>query len=115
MKKVDFEGTRQITTVSQPHENRLYVQQDSKEFEKRIYEQNSRLRNTDQTGTGSVRMHLQMSEQDLEQLVQKYPLLRTGNSRQRRALWMKIARQRPELVAMEFKKRVFAGGIENGR
>ena len=112
MKHVDQEGTRRLKTVFQPHEGRLYVQQDSHEFEKDLADQNARLRQAEQTGTGNVRLHLQMSEQDYEQLLQRHPVLRTGSTRQRRAIWEKIAKQRPDLVAMEFKQRLFAAGAK---
>lgn len=113
---VDHEGTRRLITKFQPHEGKMYVQQDSHEYEKKLYDHNAKLRQLGQTGKGNVRLHLQMSEQDYVQLCQQYPLLHHGTSRQRRKLWMKIAKERPELVAIPFEKRLHAaGGIPSGR
>ncbi len=104
MKHVDQDGTRRIQSVFQPHENRMYVRQDSEEFEKTLTAQNAKLRQVEHSGL--VRLHLQMSEQDYAELLAKYPLLLHGNTRQRRALWEKIAKERPDLVAAEFKPRL---------
>lgn len=108
MRRVDHEGTRRLTTAIQPHENKLYVQQDSFEFEKLVADQNSALRGVEQTGKGTTRLHLQMSEQDYLELIRDFPLLRTGNTEQRRRLWQRVAKLRPHLVAMEFKPRIHA-------
>lgn len=108
--KIDYEGTRRLKTVFQPSENKVYVQQDSEQIERDIYSRNKRARQADQTGKGPVRMHLQMSEQDYVQLCQQYPELHHGSTSVRRKLWQKIAKERPELVAMEFKPRLHRGG-----
>jgi len=108
--KVDYEGTRRITTKFQPSEDRLYVEHDSSQFEKEVYERNRRARGAEQTGKGSVRLHLQMSEQDYAELCLKYPVLHHGNTRARRKAWERVAKLRPELVAMEFKPRLFKPG-----
>lgn len=105
-KRVDYEGTRRLTTVYQPHEGKLYVQHDSHEAEAEIYRRNEKLRQVEQTGKGPVRMVLSMSEQDMAELTRKYPALITGTAAKRRELWHKIARERPELVAMNFQPRL---------
>ena len=107
MKKIDFEGTRRLQTVFQPHENRMYVQQDSHQYEGLLAGLNARMRAMGQTGKGNVRLHLQMSEQEYNQLLAKYPILATGTTEQRRRAWERVAKKRPELVAMEFQPRVF--------
>lgn len=107
-KKVDYEGTRRLTTAYQPHEGKMYVQQDSYEFEHHLANQNAKLRQVEQTGKGPVRLHLQMSEQDYAELLKKYPVLNTGTTEQRRVLWEQIAKSRPDLVAIEFKARMLA-------
>lgn len=104
--KVDWEGTRRLTTVYQPHEDRLYVQQDSHQIEAEIAQRNAQMRQVEQSGKGPVRLMLTMSDQDLEQLTRKYPDLLTGSAARRRELAFRIARERPELVAMEFKPRL---------
>ena len=112
MKRVDKIGGIVQTTVFQKHEEKLYVHRNSEEHEKEIYSKNARARAYGQTGKGSVRLHLQMSEQDYTELCLKYPVLHHGNSRQRRKAWLQIAKKRPELVAMPFEKRFHPTGVK---
>ena len=105
-KIIEREGTRKLTTVWQPHEEKLYVQHDSSEAEAQIYRRNARMRELEQTGKGPVRLALSMSEQDFEELAKQYPAIIRGRGAERRRAWERIAKERPELVAMEFKPRL---------
>lgn len=107
MKHISIEGTRRLITAFQPHENKIYVQQDSAAYEKKLAKVNSQLRQVEQRKNGTIRLHLQMSEQDYEQLLLKYPVLHHGRREQRRKAWERVAKKRPDLAAMEFKPRLF--------
>ena len=101
-KHISVDPATGVRTVAhlQPHEERLYIQTDSTSIERAIAAQNAKLR-SEGGHKPHVRLHLQMSHQDLLELAEKYPI-HAGDPDTRRRAWEQIAKDRPELVAKPF-------------
>ena len=101
----ELDGGVLLSTKYQPHEDRMYVHRKDVS-EPGIYEQNKRLRTAD--SSKDVRLALVISQSDLTELAEQYPI-HSGNADERRRAWEQIARDKPHLVAKEFRNKFLRG------
>jgi hypothetical protein len=101
----ELDGGVLLTTKFQAHEGKMYVHRKDVS-EPLIYEQNKRLRAED--SNKDVRLALVLSQSDLVELAAQYPI-HSGSADERRRAWEQIARDKPHLVAKEFRSKFLKG------
>lgn len=83
-------------------------------YRKMVRESTEKLRQAGVTRR-DIRLALQMTQEDYLRLGQMYPEIIRGNAAERRRAWEKIAKEHPQLVAVEFRSKYHGGQVMRKR